>query len=150
MAGLVTSAIGRRKKNEAPHPMSTFATVNPTNGIVVRRFPTLSDEGVRRALESSERAYRDWARADLADRAEVLRTVAGLYRQHAAELAKLTTLEVGKPITQALTEVELAASIYESYAALRSGHSWGSCRGTFRTTTWLGSSHRTSCWVTRF
>jgi succinate-semialdehyde dehydrogenase/glutarate-semialdehyde dehydrogenase len=42
--------------------------------------------------------------------------VADLYREHAAELAELTTLEMGKPVTQALREVELAASIYEYYA----------------------------------
>ena len=96
--------------------MTSFATVNPTNGEVVREFPTLSDEGVRRALESSAAAYREWSRSGLAARAEVLSTVADLYRQHAVELAKLTTLEMGKPITQALREVELAASIYEYYA----------------------------------
>ena len=96
--------------------MTSFATVNPTNGEVVREFPTLSDEGVRRALDSSATAYREWSRAGLGDRAEVLRTVADLYRKHAADLAKLTTLEMGKPITQALREVELAASIYEYYA----------------------------------
>ena len=96
--------------------MTTFATVNPTNGEVVRRFSTLSDDGVRCALESSATAYREWSRTGPADRADVLRTVADLYRRHAVELAKLTTLEMGKPITQALREVELAASIYEYYA----------------------------------
>ena len=96
--------------------MTTFATVNPTTGTVVRTFATLSDDEVRRALESSESAYYTWSRTSLDERTRVLNTVAGLYRQHADELAKLTTLEMGKPITQALREVELAASIYEYYA----------------------------------
>ena len=96
--------------------MTNFATVNPTNGEVVRTFATISDAAVGQALESSESSYRRWALTGVADRAEVLRKVAALYRLHAVELAELTTLEMGKPITQALREVELAASIYEYYA----------------------------------
>ena len=96
--------------------MTTFATVDPTTGESLQGFTTLSDEGVQRALEASGAAYDGWSRISVADRANVLRSLAGLYRQHSVELAKLTTLEVGKPITQALGEVELAASIYLYYA----------------------------------
>ena len=56
------------------------------------------------------------ANADLADRAALLSRVADLHRQHAGELAELTTLEMGKPIAQAKAEVELSAAIYEYYA----------------------------------
>ncbi len=42
--------------------------------------------------------------------------MADLHRQHAGELAELTTLEMGKPIAQAKAEVELSAAIYEYYA----------------------------------
>ena len=96
--------------------MTTFATVDPTTGESLQGFTTLSDEGVQRALEASGAAYDGWSRISVADRANVLRSLAGLYRRHSVELAKLTTLEVGKPITQALGEVELAASIYLYYA----------------------------------
>ena len=96
--------------------MTTFATVEPTTGESLQGFTTLSDEDVQRALEASGAAYDGWSRISVADRANVLRSLAGLYRRHSVELAKLTTLEVGKPITQALGEVELAASIYLYYA----------------------------------
>ena len=56
------------------------------------------------------------ADADLADRAALLSRVADLHRQHAGELAGLTTLEMGKPIAQAKAEVELSAAIFEYYA----------------------------------
>ena len=61
-------------------------------------------------------AYRSWREADLAGRATVLSRVADLHRQHDTELAKLMTLEMGKPIAQAKAEVELSATIYEYYA----------------------------------
>src|SRR6185503_11200498 len=46
----------------------------------------------------------------------VLTRAAEIHREQADELAKLLTLEMGKPIAQAQGEVELVASIYQYYA----------------------------------
>jgi acyl-CoA reductase-like NAD-dependent aldehyde dehydrogenase len=96
--------------------MTVFATVNPTNGETVREFDALDDEELRAALHASAKAYATWSGAGIEERTATLARLAALYRQHAGELARLTTLEMGKPVTQALGEVELAASIYEYYA----------------------------------
>jgi acyl-CoA reductase-like NAD-dependent aldehyde dehydrogenase len=96
--------------------MTTYATVDPTSGKVVREFPTMSDTEAEEALSRASAAYRSWRGADLVDRAALLSQVAELHRHHATELAKLMTLEMGKPIAQAKGEVELAAAIYEYYA----------------------------------
>ena len=96
--------------------MKKYATVDPTTGRVVREFDTMSDPDVQQALARALVAYQSWRSADLADRAALLSRVADLFRQHAAELAELTTLEMGKPITQAKGEVELSAAIFEYYA----------------------------------
>jgi acyl-CoA reductase-like NAD-dependent aldehyde dehydrogenase len=96
--------------------MTTFATVDPTSGEVVREFESLSDSDVSRAVERSATAYESWSRTSLDQRAVVLSRMADLYRENAQELADLTTLEMGKPVAQALGEVELAASIHEYYA----------------------------------
>ncbi|MFY0408729.1 NAD-dependent succinate-semialdehyde dehydrogenase [Solicola sp. PLA-1-18] len=96
--------------------MSTFATIDPTTGAVVREFAPLSDAAVTQALEESASAYRGWHAADVRERTTVLQKIADLYRERADELASLMTLEMGKPIAQARGEVELAASIYEYYA----------------------------------
>ena len=61
-------------------------------------------------------AYLDWREADLKERAAVIGRVADLFRQNADELARLMTLEMGKPVTQAKGEVELSAAIFEYYA----------------------------------
>ena len=71
---------------------------------------------MQQALARALVAYQSWRSADLADRAALLSRVADLHRQHAGELAELTTLEMGKPIAQAKAEVELSAAIYEYYA----------------------------------
>ena len=96
--------------------MTKYATVDPTTGTVVREFATMSDADADQALVRAADAYRLWREVDLADRAAVLAKVAELHRQHATELAKLMTLEMGKPIAQAEAEVELSASIYDYYA----------------------------------
>ena len=96
--------------------MKKYATVDPTTGRVVREFDTMSDPDVQQALARALVAYQSWRSADLADRAALLSRVADLHRQHAGELAELTTLEMGKPIAQAKAEVELSAAIFEYYA----------------------------------
>ena len=96
--------------------MKKYATVDPTTGRVVREFATMSDPDVQQALARALVAYQSWRETDLADRAALLSRVADLHRQHAGELAELTTLEMGKPIAQAKAEVELSAAIYEYYA----------------------------------
>ncbi|MDV6284522.1 NAD-dependent succinate-semialdehyde dehydrogenase [Rhodococcus jostii] len=95
-----------------------YATIDPTTGGVVQKFPTLTAAETTDALTSTSRAYREWSRTAPADRAEVLRRMAELHRANIEELAATATLEMGKPITQARAEVELAASIYEYYATV--------------------------------
>lgn len=96
--------------------MKKYATVDPTSGNVVQEFDSMTDAEVADSLTSSHAAYRSWHMKDLAERCTLLQRIADLHRQHSIDLAKLMTLEMGKPITQAKAEVELAAAIYEYYA----------------------------------
>jgi len=96
--------------------MTSYATVDPSTGQVIREFGSATDEEARAALDRSYEAYLAWSTTALKDRATVLARIADLYRRNAEELAALTTLEMGKPIVQARGEVALAASIYEYYA----------------------------------
>ena len=96
--------------------MGKYATINPATGEVVQGFDTMSDADADRALTRAHQAYLDWRTIELKERAAVLGRVADLFRQNAADLAELTTLEMGKPITQAKGEVELSAAIFDYYA----------------------------------
>lgn len=97
--------------------MTKYATVDPRTGTVVREFATMTDADVTAALEAARSGYDAWRRRPVTERAGVVQRIADLHREHADELAELMTLEMGKPVTQARGEVELAASIYEYYAA---------------------------------
>ena len=96
--------------------MGKYATINPATGEVVQGFDTMSDADADRALTRAHEAYLDWRNIELKERAAVLGRVADLFRQNATDLAELTTLEMGKPITQAKGEVELSAAIFDYYA----------------------------------
>ena len=97
--------------------MTGFATVNPATGETLAEFPFLTDDEVQSVLQRSARAYTVLRAQPLAERTAPLARAAALFRERADELAALITLEMGKPIRQALGEVQLAASIWDYYAA---------------------------------
>ncbi|HMT48744.1 MAG TPA: NAD-dependent succinate-semialdehyde dehydrogenase [Dietzia sp.] len=101
--------------------MSRYATTDPRTGEIVARYDAVSDAEVDAAVGRADEAYRDWRRTEVSERAAVLQRVADLYRERRQELAELMTLEMGKPVTQALGEVDLAARIYEYYATTARG-----------------------------
>lgn len=96
--------------------MRPYATVNPATGQLVREYPTLADGEVENVLALSNRAFQGWQTVPVAERSAILRRAAAIHRDRAQELASILTLEMGKPITQALGEVALVASIFDYYA----------------------------------
>jgi acyl-CoA reductase-like NAD-dependent aldehyde dehydrogenase len=65
--------------------------------------------GVDALVEASHRAAAAWRRRSAAQRAEVLRQVASQLRLNQTALARCITLEMGKPLTEALAEIEKSA-----------------------------------------
>ncbi len=96
--------------------MTTYATVNPATGEQVAAFPTLDEAGVEQALSRAASGYATWRATPVEERAAVLAKVAALYDERADELARLVSLEVGKPVREAGGEVKLSSMIYQYYA----------------------------------
>lgn len=96
--------------------MSAYMTVNPATGQTERTFDELTDGAFTQILDSSAGAFADWRTTPVAERAKMLAAVADAYDARVDELARLITTEMGKPITEAAEEVELAADIYRWYA----------------------------------
>ncbi|MGW6054962.1 NAD-dependent succinate-semialdehyde dehydrogenase [Streptomyces sp. NPDC055189] len=95
---------------------SSFATVSPYTGETLKEFPEIEGEKVDAALETTGRAFDAWRKRPVEDRAAVVARAAGLMKERKEELAQLITLEMGKLISEARGEVDLAASILEYYA----------------------------------
>ena len=88
--------------------MATYATVNPATGETLKEFPTLDSQGVEDALARSHAAFSTWRAVSPAERSAVLSKVAGAYSERQDELAQMIALEMGKPVRQAVGEVQLS------------------------------------------
>lgn len=97
--------------------MSTYAVVNPATGETIKEYPEISDDELRSAIERADGAYRNWSNStSVAERAALVGKVGELHGERRRQLAEIIVREMGKPIEQALMEVDFAAEIYGFYA----------------------------------
>ena len=97
--------------------MSEYAVTNPATGERVEEYPTISDAALADAVAAADRAHREWSRTTTTEeRAALVRRVGELHVERREELAEIIVREMGKPVEQALGEVDFCASIYEYYA----------------------------------
>lgn len=92
-------------------------TVNPATGEKLAEYPRQDAAEVAAVLARAVAAQRDWARRPVDARAALLLPLAARLRARAPELARLMSLEMGKPVTEAAAEVEKCAWLCEVYAA---------------------------------
>ncbi len=97
--------------------MSTYAVVNPATGETIKEYPEISDDELRGAIDRADQASRTWpASSTVAERAALVRKVGELHSERRQQLAEIVVREMGKPIEQALMEVDFSAMIYGFYA----------------------------------
>ena len=90
--------------------MSTYAVVNPATGEKVKEYPEIGDAELRAAIDRADEASRTWSRSStVAERAALVRKVGELHVERRQQLAEIIVREMGKPIEQALMEVDFAA-----------------------------------------
>ena len=89
---------------------------NPTTGALIRQYPKMSELSALDILERVARSQAEWRETDFPYRAERTRVAADVLRGRSGEFAELMTLEMGKPIEQARSEVEKCAVGCEYYA----------------------------------
>jgi succinate-semialdehyde dehydrogenase / glutarate-semialdehyde dehydrogenase len=90
--------------------------VNPATGGTLGELPLVDAADLERALAAAERAFRQWKRSTTDERGRVLRGAAQLLRQRADHIARVATLEEGKPLAEARAEVQMVANLFEFYA----------------------------------
>lgn len=97
--------------------MSNYAVVNPATGEKEKQYDQISDAGLSEAVAGAAQAFRDWSlKTSVADRAAMIQKVADAHLARREELADIVVREMGKPIEQALGEVDFCADIYGYYA----------------------------------
>ena len=97
----------------------TFAALNPATGQVLAQIASCDSADVDVAVRSARKAFEsgDWSRMAPADRKRILLKLSELMLTHREELALLESLNVGKPITNALNgDIPSSAGCIQWYA----------------------------------
>jgi len=97
--------------------MSTYIVTNPATGETGFSPAPTADAGLRAYLESADAAHRGWSRStSIAERSALMQRVGDLHVERRELLADIIVREMGKPVEQALGEVDFSAAIYSYYA----------------------------------
>ena len=94
----------------------TRPIVNPATAEEIGHHPVAGREDLDEALEAAERGFKLWRAVSAYERAKIMRKAAGLIRERAGDIARIMTLEQGKPIAEATGETMAAADVIEWFA----------------------------------
>ena len=90
--------------------------VNPATGEEGETFPSLDDAQIEAKIARAAAAFRHWRNTEYHIRTDLLTKIANQYERRRDELAAIITLEMGKPVTQARTEIQKCAKAFRFYA----------------------------------
>ncbi|MEB0951948.1 NADP-dependent succinate-semialdehyde dehydrogenase [Citrobacter sedlakii] len=93
-----------------------ISVVNPANGQTLGSVPKMGAAETREAIDAANRALPAWRALTAKERATFLRRWFNLMLEHQDDLARLMTLEQGKPLAEAKGEISYAASFIEWFA----------------------------------
>jgi succinate-semialdehyde dehydrogenase / glutarate-semialdehyde dehydrogenase len=97
--------------------MSDYAVINPATGETLKTYPTITDDELEAAIAGAYKTYQEWGRTtSVEERTKLVRRVGELHVERREQLAAITVREMGKPMEQALGEVDFCADIYGYYA----------------------------------
>lgn len=94
----------------------TLAVTNPANGQPLGSVPKMGAGETREAIDAAARALPAWRALTAKERSSILRRWFELMMEHQDDLARLMTLEQGKPLAEAKGEISYAASFIEWFA----------------------------------
>ena len=92
---------------------ATIGVDNPATGEIIGKVPKLGGAETKRAIEAANSAFATWSKKTAKERAAVLRRWFDLMMENQDDLARLMTLEQGKPLAESRGEVAYAAAFLE-------------------------------------
>lgn len=104
---------------QAPAEGGTLAVENPATGEILHQAPAATAADIDRAVLAARRAFEgNWGNTSGVERAELLRAFAGRIAERREALARLEVLDNGKPLPEALWDIDDAAGCFAMYADL--------------------------------
>lgn len=97
---------------------SSMDVINPANEEVVASCPRASEAQLDEAVAAAKDAFPDWAATSIDERREYLLKLADAIDTHGSELARLQTLEQGKPLASSQGDVAAMAAFFRYFSTL--------------------------------
>ncbi len=94
----------------------TFEVTDPATGKIIGVMPDMGEKDTQTAIDAAAAALPSFRRTTTRDRARILHKWYRLMMENAEDLAKLITWENGKPLYEAMGEVQYAANYFEWFS----------------------------------
>ena len=85
-----------------------LAKFNPSDDVILCRFPQTTEEVVEKAYSSARKAFKDWKNLSRLSRAEFFYKIAKIIERRREEIARIISLETGKNYNESIAEVNEA------------------------------------------
>lgn len=93
-----------------------FNIVNPYNGERIASVTNCSGDDAENAIESAYKAFKVWKNYTASKRSRILKKWFHLQLENVHDLAKILTIEQGKPLKEAVGEIKYGASFVEWFS----------------------------------
>ena len=94
----------------------TRPIVNPATAEEIGRHPVAAKADMDEALDAAERGFKTWRAVSAFERSKIMRKAANLLRERVDEIARIMTIEQGKPIAEAKGETLAGADTIDWFA----------------------------------
>ncbi|MBM3645552.1 MAG: NAD-dependent succinate-semialdehyde dehydrogenase [Alphaproteobacteria bacterium] len=91
----------------------TIPVLNPATEETIGQCAHAETSDLDRALEAADKGFRAWRKVSAFERYKILRKAANLMRERLEDIARIMTIEQGKPLFEARVETGLAADIID-------------------------------------
>lgn len=91
-------------------------STNPATSVEIKKYTPDSDEMITKKLTQAQKAFEKWRNTPLNERADYLKALSKDLQIHKEEMAKIATVEMGKPYQQSIAELEKCAQTLAFYA----------------------------------
>ncbi|MFV8393762.1 NAD-dependent succinate-semialdehyde dehydrogenase [Flavobacterium sp. LB2P6] len=93
-----------------------FKSINPFSQLIIAEHEVLTNTQLNQKLQLSERAFKNWKQTIFQQRADRMKKLANILREKKKELGLLITNEMGKVLSESISEVEKSAENCDFYA----------------------------------
>jgi aldehyde dehydrogenase (NAD+) len=105
-------------KWRAANSGEVFETIDPSTGALIARVASCGTTDVADSVRAAGDARASWAAVKPDERGRILTRIAASLRDDVDRLARIETIDTGKPLRQSRFDIETAARYFEYYAGL--------------------------------